>query len=403
MIRTVRRELTNDPIFGGWVALLAVMILVGVFAAINVLVVGLQITNLSDQVPWGLWITIDLSAIALGAGAFSISALVYLLGIKALRPIARLAVFTGLIGYTGAMIALLMDIGRPERFWHPVIYWNIHSVLWEITMCVMLYATVLITEFAPVILETPLMKRLFPSGERIGQQIHRLTPFAAILGLALSLLHQSSLGATYGVLVARPIWFRPSLPVMFILSAVGAGATVILGVTVLYENLTQRRQIPAQTRRFLALFGGLMTMGYLYLNLWDYLATNYYSHLPARVESLALLNRFAPYGTSFWLIEVFLGAFVPAILLLTPRTRKNDSFLILAAVLAVIGIVVNRWNVTLSGLIVPMDWSPGVAEVFAVNAYRPSWIEWGIASLVVGYILMAYTLGLRYLNFFSDD
>jgi Ni/Fe-hydrogenase subunit HybB-like protein len=71
--------------------------------------------------------------------------------------------------------------------------------------------------------------------------------------------------------------------------------------------------------------------------------------------------------------------------------------------LAVIGIVVTRWNVTLSGLIVPMDWSPGVAEVFAVNAYRPSWIEWGIASLVVGYILMAYTLGLRYLNFFSDD
>ncbi len=400
MMRTLRREL-GDPIFGGWLLILAVMILIGVFVAANVFMRGLQITNLSDQVPWGLWITIDLSAIALGAGAFSISALVYLLRIKVLLPIARLAVFTGLIGYTGAMIALLMDIGRPERFWHPVIYWNVHSVLWEITMCVMLYATVLITEFAPVILETPLMKRLIPFGDRLGHQIHRLTPVAAILGLGLSLLHQSSLGATYGVLVARPIWFRPSLPVMFILSAVGAGATVILGVTVLYENLKRVRQIPPETRRFLAMFGGLMTMGYLYLNLWDYLATNYYSHLPARVESLALLNRFAPYGTSFWLIEVFLGAFVPAVLLLWPRTRKNDSMLILAAVLAIIGIVVNRWNVTLSGLIVPMDWSPGVAEVFSVNAYRPSWIEWGIASLVVGYVLLAFTLGLRYLNFFG--
>jgi len=402
MIRTLRREVTTAPIFVGWVFILAIMILIGVIVAINVFAQGLQITNLSDQVPWGLWITIDLSAIALGAGAFSISALVYLLGIKALRPIARLAVFTGLIGYTGAMLALLMDIGRPERFWHPLIYWNVHSVLWEITMCVMLYATVLITEFAPVFLETPLMKRIFPAGERLGHQLHRLTPFAAILGLALSLLHQSSLGATYGVLVARPIWFRPSLPVMFILSAVGAGATVILGVTVLYENLKRLRQIPQETRRFLALFGGLMTLGYLYLNLWDYLATNYYSHLPARVEQLALLNRFAPYGTSFWLIEVFLGAFVPAVLLLWPRTRKNDGFLMLAAVLAIIGIVVNRWNVTLSGLIVPMDWSPGVAEVFSVNAYRPSWVEWGIASLVIGYVLMAFTLGLRYLSFFGN-
>jgi len=401
MIRTLRREL-GDPIFGGWVVVLAVMILIGVFAALNVFIQGLQITNLSDQVPWGLWITIDLSAIALGAGAFSISALVYLLGIKALRPIARLAVFTGLIGYTGAMLALLMDIGRPERFWHPVIYWNVHSVLWEITMCVLLYATVLLTEFAPVILETPLMKRLIPFGERLGHQLHRLTPFAAILGLGLSLLHQSSLGATYGVLVARPIWFRPSLPVMFILSAVGAGAMVILGVTVLYENLVRVRQVPARTRRFLALFGGLMMMGYLYLNLWDYLATNYYSHLPARVEALEFLNRFAPYGTSFWLVEVFLGALVPAVLLLWPRTRRNDSLVMLAAVLAIIGIVVNRWNVTLSGLILPMDWSPGVADVFAANAYRPSWIEWGVASLVIGYVLLAFTLGLRYLKFFGD-
>lgn len=402
MMQTLRREL-SDSVFRGWLLILMAMILVGVVVALNVFANGLQITNLSDQVPWGLWITIDLSSIALGAGAFSISALVYLLGIKALRPIARLAVFTGLIGYTGAMLALLMDIGRPERFWHPMIYWNVHSVLWEITMCVMLYSAVLITEFAPTLLETPLMRRIFPFGPRLGHFIHRLTPFAAILGMALSLLHQSSLGATYGVLVARPLWFRPSLPVMFILSAVGAGATVILGVTVLYENLKRQRQVPPETRRFLALFGGLITMGYLYLNLWDYLATNYYSHLPARVEALSLLNRFAPYGTSFWLVEVFLGAFVPAVLLLWPRTRKNDGFLMLAAVLAIVGVVVNRWNVTLSGLIVPMDWSPGVAETFSVNAYRPSWIEWGIASLVLGYVLMAFTLGLRYLNFFGEE
>lgn len=403
MIQSVRRELTKDPVFGGWLMILVTMLLIGVFTALNVLISGLQITNLSDQVPWGLWITIDLSAIALGAGAFSLSALVYLLRIEALRPIARLAVFTGLIGYTAAMVALLMDIGRPERFWHPTIYWNIHSVLWEITICVMLYATVLITEFAPVVLESDFMKRIFPAGPRIGHVIHRFAPVAAVLGLGLSLLHQSSLGATYGVLVARPIWFKPSLPVMFILSAVGAGATVVLGVTVLYENLIRQRKIGKDTRNLLAMFGGLMTAGYLYLNLWDYLATNYYSHLPARVESIALLNRVAPYGTSFWLVEVLVGALIPIIILLTPALRRRDGLIMTAAVLAIIGIVVNRWNVTLSGLIVPMDWSPGIADVFPVNAYRPSWVEWGVASLVIGYVLMAFTLGLRYLPFFPDD
>ena len=401
MIRGVRNEFTRDPVFGLWMLTLGFMLVIGLVSAVLVLLNGLAITNLSNSVPWGLWITIDLSSIALGAGAFSLSALVYLLRIDRLRPIVRIAVFTGLIGYTGAMLALFMDIGRPERFWHPTVYWNIHSVLWEITMCVMLYTTVLVTEFAPIVLESKYMRKRFPNGPKIGHFIHRFAPFAAILGLALSLLHQSSLGATYGVLVARPIWFKPSLPIMFILSAVGAGATFVLGVTVLYENFIRQRQINTKTRTALSLFAGLTLLAYLYLTLWDYLATNYYSHLPARVESIDLLNRFAPYGTSFWLVEVLLGLIVPAIILLTPVLRRRDGAVIFAMFLVIAGIIVNRWNVTLSGLIIPMDWSPGTAEVFGVNSYRPAWVEWGVGFGVVAYIMVAYTLGLRYLPFFQ--
>jgi Ni/Fe-hydrogenase subunit HybB-like protein len=401
MIRGVRNEFTRDPIFGLWMFTLGFMLLIGLVSAVLVLLNGLEITNLTNNVPWGLWITIDLSSIALGAGAFSLSALVYLLRIERLRPIVRIAVFTGLIGYTGAMLALFMDIGRPERFWHPTVYWNIHSVLWEITMCVMLYTTVLATEFAPIVLESKFMRRIFPAGPRIGHFIHRFAPFAAVLGLGLSLLHQSSLGATYGVLVARPIWFKPSLPVMFILSAVGAGATFVLGVTVLYENFVRQRQINTRTRTALSLFAGLTLLAYLYLTLWDYLATNYYSHLPARVESIDLLNRFAPYGTSFWVVEVLMGLIIPAIILLTPALRRRDGAVIFAMFLVIAGIIVNRWNVTLSGLIIPMDWSPGAAEVFGVNSYRPAWVEWGVGVGVVAYIMVAYTLGLRYLPFFT--
>jgi molybdopterin-containing oxidoreductase family membrane subunit len=190
---------------------------------------------------------------------------------------------------------------------------------------------------------------------------------------------------------------------MFILSAVGAGTTLVLGIIVFYENLIRERKINQTIRNQLALFGGMMTVAYLYLNLWDYLATNYYSHLPARVDDIALLNRFAPYGTSFWLVEILIGAVIPAAILLIPWTRKRDVLILLAAVLVIIGIVVNRWNVTLSGLIVPLDWSPGIAEAFPVNAYRPGWIEWGVSIGLAGYALMAYTLALRFLPLFSTD
>ena len=107
-----------------WLGLLCLLLLIALVTGIRVFWHGLSLTNLTDLVPWGLWITIDLSSIALAAGAFSLCAAVYLIGLKRYQPIARTATFIGLIGYTMAMLSLLLDIGRPDRFWHALIYWN---------------------------------------------------------------------------------------------------------------------------------------------------------------------------------------------------------------------------------------------------------------------------------------
>jgi Ni/Fe-hydrogenase subunit HybB-like protein len=403
MIATLRQEIRAAPLFSGWVLLLALLFGIGLVSGILVLIHGLEITALTDQVPWGLWITVDLSAIALGAGAFSLSTIAYIFRVKSFQGIARMAVFVGLVGYTSAMLALLMDIGRPDRFWYPAVYWNIHSVLWEVTMCVLLYSSVLIVEFAPVLLESEFFSRRFRWGPRLGHNLHKLTPFVSIFGLGLSLLHQSSLGATYGVLAAHPIWFKPSLPVMFILSAVGAGSAFTLGITVVYENIVRQRQLTNRLRSQVAVFAGMMLMFYLYLKMWDYLATTYYSHLPSRAESLNLLERTTPYGTTFWWLEIVFGGLVPAFLLLLPRFHRHDYWIVLAMVLAVMGVVVNRWNVTVSGLVLPLDWSPGIANVLPVHLYQPSLVEWGVGIGVVGYALLVLTLGLRFLPLFPKE
>jgi len=153
------RRFPLSPRVGAWLAFLALSLLIGLTAAIFVFARGLTLTNLTNGVPWGLWITIDLSAIALGAGAFTLSAVVYLFGLKRLQPIVRLAVFVGFIGYTTALLTLVMDIGRPDRFWHPWVYWNIHSVLWEITWCITIYLMILMVEFLPVIAELKFFDR----------------------------------------------------------------------------------------------------------------------------------------------------------------------------------------------------------------------------------------------------
>jgi Ni/Fe-hydrogenase subunit HybB-like protein len=134
----------------------------GVVAATIVFTRGLIVTNLTDLVPWGLWITIDLSAIALSAGAFMLCAAVHLLGLKKFQPLARTATFIGLIGYSMAVMTLLLDIGRPDRFWHALIYWNPHSLLWEVTMCVTLYFSVLLLEVAPIFGEAEWLQQRWP-------------------------------------------------------------------------------------------------------------------------------------------------------------------------------------------------------------------------------------------------
>ncbi len=389
----------KSPPLALWLATLMAMIVVGGVGMYQTLANGLQVTNLSDRVPWGLWITHDLSAIGLGAGAFTLSAVIYLFRIKRFEPVARIAVFVGFLGYTSAMLALAMDIGRPDRFWHPLVFWNVHSVLWEITWCVVLYSTVLVIEVLPILFESKYFAR-WPKLANLSHKLHKLTPVMAVLGMALSLLHQSSLGATYGVLSGRAIWFKPSMPVMFILSAVAGGVSLTLLVTMILSKLQGKELIDKWLRRDMARLAAFALLAYLYLKIWDWAATNYYSHAPGVTNALERLQATTPYTRSFWGLEVILCGFIPAIILLNRPFRRRHGILMTGLALIVFGVIINRWNVTLSGLVVPPHWSPGVLGNAVAASYVPSWTEVAVSTGVLGYALLAFTLGARYLPLF---
>ncbi|HEX9090592.1 MAG TPA: NrfD/PsrC family molybdoenzyme membrane anchor subunit [Anaerolineales bacterium] len=391
-----------SPAMIAWMGLLGLLILIGLVSAFEVFWNGLYITNMSDSVPWGLWITIDLSSIALGAGAFTLSAVVYLFGLKRFQSIIRLAVFVGFIGYTTALLTLIMDIGRPDRFWHPWVYWNVHSVLWEITMCITIYLAIMLVEFAPVIAESKFFSR-FSWMRTAAKYLHRLAPLLALLGLGISLLHQSSLGATYGIVKSRPIWFKPSMPIMFILSAVAVGPSVTMAIAHITEWITGKATIPHEILRSIARFSGFAIMVYGYIRFWDLAAVTYYGRTPSVSEAFSLLAQQTPYNFSFWVFEIILGVVLPAVLFLTPRFNRNPAYLVIGAIFAVIGIVINRWNVTVGGLFVPLSYSPGTLYQLQPGKYFPGLPEWGIAIGIIGYGLTLLTLGIRYLPLFKSE
>ncbi|MGD2156303.1 MAG: polysulfide reductase NrfD [Anaerolineales bacterium] len=391
-IRSLTSKLTW---FHGWMVILAGLMVAGLIAGLIVFTQGLVVTNLTDLVPWGLWITIDLSSIALSAGAFTLCAAVYLIGLKEYQPVARTATFIGFIGYSMAMMCLLLDIGRPDRFWHGFVFWNTHSVLWEVTMCVGLYFMVLTMEVLPIIGRFEWFQTRLPKVANLLSKAHHLAPYLAIAGLFLSMLHQSSLGAAYGVLEARPIWYSPSLSVLFMFSAIVGGISLTVFASMFTAQLSQRANIKDEILEKLAHFVGWGLVVYLYVRFW-YTFSITYTYEPGRTEGLSLLTS-GPLAVNFWVGEILVGILIPMIILLREKWRKNPALRMLALAMVVAGLVAYRWDVNLSGLLILVSYVPQRIRTL-YTSYSPSLIEVLAGGGIVAYGLMAFSLGVRYLK-----
>jgi len=378
-----------------WVGFLGILVAAGVAAGLLVFWKGLSVTHLSDLVPWGLWITIDLSSIAMSAGAFSLCAVVYLLGLKQYQNVARTATFVGLIGYTMAMLTLLMDIGRPDRFWHAVVYWNKHSLLWEVTMCVCLYLTVLLLETLPIFAQFEWLKNRWPKLSEKMSHVHHYAPYLAVVGLCLSMLHQSSLGAIYGVLKARPFWYRPDVSVLFIISAVAGGMSLTVFASMLSARLTKRANVDDKILERVSFIIGWILVAYLYFRFWDSLSMTY-TYQPGRTEGLNLMTG-GTLSFNFWIGEILLGTVAPIFILLNRKTRAMPFWRMLALALVVGGIVAYRWDTNISGLLIVMSYLPGEPSV-GYTKYVPSLVEFLAGFGVVAYGVLAFSLGVRYLK-----
>lgn len=381
--------------WGKWLSFLSLFLATGLVAGLLVFWKGLSLTHLSDLVPWGLWITIDLSSIAIAGGAFFLCAGVYLFGLKQYQPVARTATFVGISGYTMAMLALLLDIGRPDRFWHALVYWNKHSLLWEVTMCIMLYLTVLVIEVLPILSSFEWLRNHYPKIAGKLESAHHYAPYLALAGLCLSMLHQSSLGAMYGVLKARPFWFRPDVAVLFIISAVAGGMALTVFASMLAPKLTKRALVKDELLERVSYFIGWMMAAYLYFRFWDALSMTY-TYQAGRTEGLNLLTS-GTLSFNFWIGEILLGAVIPMIILINKKTRLNPSLRMLALALIVGGVVAYRWDTNLTGLLVMVSYLPG-EPIVSYTMYRPSIVEWMAGLGIIAYGLTLFSLGVRYLH-----
>lgn len=375
--RVTRVQLDFSPAFVLGAGVTASLWALGVIIVVLRLTGGLgQVTNLSDQFPLGMWIGFDVMAGAmLGGGAFVLAGLVYVFGLEQYRPILRSTILTAFLGYALLIVALIIDIGRPYNIWRPLQYQNIHSVLFEVAICVMCYTTVLALEFSPALFERLRWKRAW----RIT---HAMTLPLVIIGILLSTMHQSSLGSLWIIAPGKlyGLWYSSWLPVLFWISAI----TVGLGMVVVESNLSSRgmkRGLEQDLLAKLSRVNSYLLAFYVLSKLLD---------IVVRGQARLL---FVPnvQGAFFW-CELGLGAILPAILMASPRIRASRNGLFAAGGLVVAGGILNRLNVSVVGL-----WA------YTGPIYIPSWMEVTLTLALVSLGVVAFALLTRYLPVFPEE
>jgi Ni/Fe-hydrogenase subunit HybB-like protein len=339
-----------------WRVVFALLMTAGAYATYLRVRYGLGgVTNLSDQFPWGIWIGFDiLCGVGLAAGGFTLVAVVHIFNVEKYKPILRPAVLTAFLGYVLVVFALLFDLGRPDRVWHPLVMWNPHSVMFEVAWCVTLYTTVLALEFAPVVFEKLGWKQPLTWLKFISVPL-------MIVGVILSTLHQSSLGSLYLIVPHKlyALWYTPVLPIFFYLSAICVG----LAMTIFESWHSSRafgRQLELPLAAGLARVLAVLLMTFLFARFLD---------LQQRGALLLLRQN----RTETWLfgLEILLLA-VPTILLFRHGVRWNPGKLYACAVLVIFGFIANRLNVSVTGM-----------EAGSGTHYVPKWTEVAVTLSII--------------------
>jgi len=384
-----------------WTAPWAALLAFGLWSALLCLVKGLNQTNMDNRFAFGLWIFLDLTVIALGAGAFFTGFLVYILKLDELRAVINSAVVIGLVCYSGAIAVLMVDVGQPLRAWFTFWYPNVHSMLTEVTFCITCYLTVLAIEYLPIVLRNRRLREV-PSFLVFEHQLHKLIYVLAGVGTFLSFFHHGSLGGLYGVLRGRPFAFREGLAIwpstffLFIISAAAVGPSFIILTTWLVEKITKKRLVRPRVFDLLGRISGLLLAVYVLAKTVDTLVwinrTSPETGFPA-----AQYYGWRPFGTWILVAEIVLFGLVPALILLTPRLRAHRGWLIPAAAMACCGVALNRFVQTVQTLALP------TLSFDKFLSYYPSWQETGTFLAVVAYGVLVYSFSFRYFQLFPEE
>ncbi|MBI6546956.1 MAG: polysulfide reductase NrfD [Cyanobacteria bacterium NC_groundwater_1444_Ag_S-0.65um_54_12] len=385
-----------------------ILLILGLCGWVDRLTAGHLHANYGQVVPWGLWVAGYIYCIGLSAGAFLISSLVYVFGVKRFEAIGRLSVFTALVTLIMALLFIWPDIGHMWRASNVMLFPNFKSPMAWMIWLYSAYFVLLLFEMY-FLLRHDLVKGAREPGLRgsiysffsLGSNDLSETAWAldrkrvkllGTIGVPLAIMFHGGVGTLFGVVMARPLWNTGLFPLMFLLGALLSGGGLLAIVAAIFqEGMSKYRDTMVSLGKLVL---GMLAI-YALFEIAEFMVA-LRSGIPGHVKPFELIFS-GPYWQVFWFWQVGLGMVAPALLLFA--FRDEPGMVAFAGLLVAAGFAGTRLNIVIPGQAAEL--LPGLdSALYSLrmnSMYAPSATEWLLAAGVIGLGLVLFGIGEMYL------
>jgi len=378
---SLRIVLRGNKTYWAWLAFLAVLIVSGGLAYARQVSEGLGVTAMRDQVSWGFYIGnfTFLVGVAAAAVVLVIPAYVY-----DWKPIREIVIYGELLAVSAIIMCLLfvlVDIGRPDRFWHllpPVGHLNFPTSIlaWDVLVLNIYF----VINFVVV---THILYRAF--GGRHYEK--RLVYPLVLLSIPMAVGIHTVTAFLFNGLAARPYWNASILAPQFLASAFCSGPAILLIVMQLLRKFT-RFEIKDE-----AIWKIAELMAYAtFINLFLHGAESFKEFYSNTEHTLYVRYWFFGLGSHTTLVPwawlaVALNT-MAFVLFIVPASRRNWVLLNIGCIATYGGCYIDKGM----GLIIPGLTPDALGEIYE---YVPSVPELRVAAGVFAIGFLVFTLMLK--------
>ncbi|HLZ88973.1 MAG TPA: NrfD/PsrC family molybdoenzyme membrane anchor subunit [Puia sp.] len=391
-----------------WVVVLSVISLAGLIAYIHQLSKGLVVTAMRDYVSWGIYISNFVFFVAISLVGSLITAVLRLTNVQWSTPLTRIAEIIAVAAITFASLIIIVDMGRPDRFYNLFIHGRLQSpIIWDVIVITTYFFISLLLLYFPLLPDLAIGLR---SRERMGRGLTRLYAFLGkfwknspaqvkISERAIGILAIVIIPVAFAIHTVtswlfattyRPGWDSTNFGAYFISGAflVGAGA-VLVAMYIFRRAYRLERYITEDHFDRMGKIVVMLALLYLYFNVNEFLVPAFKMKEHEEEHLMGLFTgEFAPV---FW-FAILTAMIIPILILVTKKGRRPfPAFL--AGALVVIGSWFKRYLIVTPTLLHPFLPMRDVPAEY--RHYFPSAEEWAIAMGSLAGMMLIITLFAR--------